>query len=197
MNERLRHIYEVSLVALSKKGFQATSMRDIASAVGIQTPSLYNYFTGKQDLLFRLMSFIMDDLTQRTREAVAPHKDDPVAGLTAAIETFVLFNTAHPDEAAVSDAGLSALDPEQRKAIVAVRDEFDSIFTALIQDGMDREFFNRGDPTIVKNAITSACARIYLWYRPDGRYPPDDLARTLSRYLIAGLVYEQRAKEDV
>jgi len=196
MNERLKQIYAVSLVALAKDGFQATSMRDIASAVGIQTPSLYNYFTGKQDLLFRLMNFIMDDLTERTRDAVVSHADHPVAGLTAAIETFVLFNTTHPHEAAVSDAGLTALDPDQRKAIVVIRDKFDAIFTGLIEDGMGRELFNPGDATIMKNTITSACARIYLWYRPDGRYTPEDLARTVSRYLIAGLVHEESAEED-
>lgn len=187
MNDRLKQIYQVALVALSKNGYHATSMRDIATAVGIQTPSLYNYFSGKQDLLFRLMRFVMEDITEQTRTAVAEHEADPVAGLQAAIETFVLFNTTHPHEAAVSDAGLSILDARQREEIVALRDEFDAIYTNLICEGMNQNVFDKGDPTIAKNAITSACARIYLWYRPDGRHAPEELARALSTYLTAGL----------
>jgi AcrR family transcriptional regulator len=195
MNDRLKHIYEVALVALSQNGYHATSMRDIATAVGIQTPSLYNYFSGKQDLLFRLMRSVMEDLTEQTRSAVAQHEGDPLAGLRAAIETFVLFNTTHPNEAAVSDAGLSTLNAGQRQAIVDFRDEFDAIYTGLIRTGMDREVFSQGDPVIAKNAITSACARIYLWYRPGGRCTPDELAHTLSNYLTAGLLRDGTTKE--
>ena len=187
MNERLKQIYEFALVALSEKGYHATSLRDIAAAVDIQTPSLYNYFSSKQDLLFRLMRFIMEDLLSRTAEAVETRRGDPVAALKAAIEAFVLFNTTHPNEAAVSDAGLSILSDEQRKEIVVIRDEFDFIYTNLIQQGMDQGLFSGADPTVAKNVITSACARIYLWYRPGGRYTPEELAQTLSDYLTAGL----------
>lgn len=188
MNDRLKHIYEVAFVAMSEDGYHATSLRNIATAVGIQTPSLYNYFSGKQDLLFCLMRFVMEDLTEQTRTAVAHHKGDPFTGLQAAIETFVLFNTTHPNKAAVSDAGLSTLNPGQRKAIVVFRDEFDAIYTGLIREGMDQKIFCVDEPTIARNAITSACARIYLWYRPGGHYSPEELARKMSNYLTAGLL---------
>jgi len=196
MSDRLKRIHEVALVAISQNGYHATSMRDIAAAAGIQTPSLYNYFTGKQDLLFRLMLSVMEDLTQRTRTAVEQQEGDPVSNLRVAIETFVLYNATHPNEAAVSDAGLSTLNAGQRQAIVACRDEFDAIYTGLIEEGMERELFRKDDRTIAKNAITSACARIYLWYRPGGRYTPEELAHSLSNYLTAGLL-SAREKEEV
>jgi hypothetical protein len=99
----------------------------------------------------------------------------------------VLFNTTHVNEAAVSDSGLSILDGDQRVEIIRLRDEFDGIYTSLIEAGQKKGVFAEGDPTILKNAITPACARIYLWYRPDGRHTPDRLAETLSHYLISGL----------
>lgn len=188
MNDRLRRIYEVALVALSENGYHGTSLRDIASAVGIQTPSLYNYFTGKQDLLFKLMRTIMEDLIAETRRAIDAEPDDAVLGLRAAVRAFVLFNTTHPNEAAVSDAGLSILDPAQRHAIVILRDEFDEIYTGLICQGIASGALRDLDPVVAKNVITSACARIYLWYRSDGRFSPDQLAETLSVFLTAGLI---------
>ena len=36
------------------KGYHATTMRDIASEVGIKAGSLYNHFPGKQDILLRI-----------------------------------------------------------------------------------------------------------------------------------------------
>lgn len=187
MNARLKQIYKVALVTFSEKGYHGTSLRDIAVAVDIQTPSLYNYFTGKQDLLFRLLKFIMEDLIDRTEKAVFPHTDDPVAALRAAIEVFVLFNVTHVDEAAVSDAGLSILSPEQRHEIVLMRDKFDRIYTDTIRVGMEKGAFMYVDATVTKNMITSACARIYMWYKPSGAYSPQELAQTVSDYLTAGL----------
>lgn len=187
MNDRRKQIYEVALVALSEKGYHGTSLRDLAAAVDIQTPSLYNYVDSKQDLLFQLMRFIMEDLTSGTRSAVAVHVGDPLRGLRAAIEAFVLFNITHLNEAAVSDAGLSILNKNQRQSIIEMRNEFDAIYTEIILEGMDRAIFIEGDPSVVKNVITSACARVYMWYRPGGRYTPDELARTLSDYLTAGM----------
>lgn len=196
MNDRLRHIYEVAMVAMSENGYHGTSMRDIATAVGIQTPSLYNYFSGKQDLLFQLMRAIMEDLTAETRRAVNSEINDPARRLSAAIRAFVLFNTTHPNEAAVSDAGLSILDAEQREQIIVLRDAFDGIYTDLIRVGIEREVFRETDATIAKNAITSACARIYLWYRPVGRYSPQQLSDSFSKFLMAGLLKAGHVEED-
>lgn len=49
MNTREKIIYE-SLNLFSRKGFDAVSVRDIASAVGIKASSLYNHFKNKQDI---------------------------------------------------------------------------------------------------------------------------------------------------
>src|ERR1019366_6225857 len=47
------------------RGFQATSMEDIADAVGLRKPSLYHYFKSKDDILFLIHDEFIELLLQR------------------------------------------------------------------------------------------------------------------------------------
>lgn len=59
---RLDQIYYVAAKIFCDKGYDATSMSDIADAVGITKAGIYHYVKSKQDLLFAIMNFGMDRL---------------------------------------------------------------------------------------------------------------------------------------
>ena len=61
-------IRQVALDLFFKRGFQATTLRHIASRVGIQVGSLYNHITSKGDLLFEIMETVMLDLLEDQRQ---------------------------------------------------------------------------------------------------------------------------------
>lgn len=58
-------ILAAALDLFSTQGFEATSMQQIAEAVGIRKPSLYSHFAGKQEIL--------DELTQTVMEQYEKH----------------------------------------------------------------------------------------------------------------------------
>src|SRR6202040_2688330 len=58
--ERAGHIYRVAAEIMCQKGFEATSMNDIADVVGLTKAGIYHYIRGKEDLLFQIMGFGMD-----------------------------------------------------------------------------------------------------------------------------------------
>lgn len=49
--ETKQHILDVALELFSRKGFSATSIREIAQTVGVRESAIYNYFKGKNDIL--------------------------------------------------------------------------------------------------------------------------------------------------
>src|SRR5207249_7426989 len=57
-------IRSVALDLFYKHGFQATTLRHIASRVGIQVGSLYNHITSKGELLFDIMETVMQALLE-------------------------------------------------------------------------------------------------------------------------------------
>lgn len=53
------------------KGFDRTTVRDIAAAVGIQSGSIFHHFKSKEDILFAVMEEVIRFNTERLRQAVA------------------------------------------------------------------------------------------------------------------------------
>ena len=187
-SDRMDQIRSAALEAFYAKGYHGTSLREIAVLVGIKVPSLYNYISSKQQLLFDLMSQVMKDLMRQTVEAMRQADPSPVDQLQAVIRAFILYNIAHPHEAAVSDAELRALNRNNLKAIIKLRDEFDAIFSNTISRGIDTGLFAAADVPMVKSSILTVCARVYVWYRPGGSRRPDEVANVISDYLIKGLI---------
>src|SRR5436305_14304299 len=68
-NERLAEIYRTAAQIILRKGYDATSVNDIANALGMTKAGLYHYINGKKELLFDIMNFGLDELDE---EVVAP-----------------------------------------------------------------------------------------------------------------------------
>src|SRR5215470_15529449 len=62
--DRADHIYRVAAEIMCRKGYEATSMNDIADAVGLTKAGMYYYIRGKEHLLFEIMSFAMDTVDE-------------------------------------------------------------------------------------------------------------------------------------
>jgi AcrR family transcriptional regulator len=63
--KRASHVYRVAAQIMCQKGYEATSMNDIAEAAGLTKAGIYHYIRGKEELLFEIMTYAMDNLDQR------------------------------------------------------------------------------------------------------------------------------------
>ena len=61
-----QEILEASLDLFSVKGFEATSISQIANAVGIRKASLYSHFENKQAILDALVKDVLDQYAERS-----------------------------------------------------------------------------------------------------------------------------------
>src|SRR3954452_14977462 len=64
-------VLTVSAEIFSRQGFRATSMNEIAAAVGLSKPTLYHYFRSKEELLVRIYSEVLDESLEDARRVVA------------------------------------------------------------------------------------------------------------------------------
>src|SRR5437763_9103589 len=76
--ERGEQVYAAALRLFREKGYHATSMQDIAAAVGLYKGSLYHYIGGKEDLLVQVFERAMAGLLASVEATVA---DDGLAPL--------------------------------------------------------------------------------------------------------------------
>src|SRR5260370_42487346 len=77
--DRASLIYRVAAEIMCQKGYEATSMNDIADAVGLTKVGIYHYIRGKEHLLFQIMSYGMDmgDEVAFTPALQTCHAEDP------------------------------------------------------------------------------------------------------------------------
>lgn len=78
-----RLICERALEVFAEKGYAATTMRDVAAAVGMRDASLYSHYPSKQAIFDAAVEHQLDRLTQalRSRRALAHPADDASAYL--------------------------------------------------------------------------------------------------------------------
>ena len=79
-------ILDAALDLFAEKGYFGTSLRDVATAVGVRESALYNYFASKDALFDALMT-----AHQHTKlERLSPLVDGPIADGRALLEQFAL-----------------------------------------------------------------------------------------------------------
>lgn len=111
-------ILDAAFALFSEKGFTATSMRDIADAVGIKAASLYNHFAGKRELFDALVERETDYVLEQVRlvGAMATPDDDSTAyaklegnALADLVWTATSLSRERPREDAYAHAGGESL----------------------------------------------------------------------------------------
>ena len=177
--ERADHIYRVAAEIMCQKGYEATSMKDIADAVGLTKAGIYHYILGKEDLLFQIMSFAMDMVDENV---VTPARkiDDPEQRLRTIVERHARRILEMGGAVTVILEEMAALTPAHRRAIRGrKRAYFDLVrqtLEELAREGKLREV----SPTVATFNLFGMINWISRWYRPDGKLSP---AETMSDFL--------------
>lgn len=73
--DRRRQILDTALTSFSNAGYHNTSMNDIAEALSMTKPVVYQYFDSKRALYLELLRFVGDDLVNTVTASVAGSSD--------------------------------------------------------------------------------------------------------------------------
>ncbi len=163
----LERLEEVALELFTKRGFHATSMRNVADKVQVRPASLYHWFPSKQALLQSIMRRFLEGLTREVTRAIDRHSS-PVSRLAAAVWVHVVYHGTHRRAAFVSDTEVRALEGEDAETIMRMRDSYEEIFRQIIADGIESGDFEVRDERVATYAILLQCTGVALWFRPDG-----------------------------
>jgi AcrR family transcriptional regulator len=81
---------------LEELGTDALTMRDVADAVGVRTPSLYKRVRNRSDLFRLILEDVTDELAVALDAAASSSDGDPAAGLRAMMAVYRGFAHANP-----------------------------------------------------------------------------------------------------
>lgn len=171
---RATDVRDAALTLFAERGYHGTSMKDIAAALRLQAPSLYNHVASKQDILRDVMADTMHALMQSVRSAVAT-TEDTTEQLRRAVEAHVRFHARHPREVRVGNHEIPALDEPHRSTITRLRREYSRLVLRLVERGVEEGVFDTGSPPLATYAILQMGIGVAMWYRPDGALSEDDI----------------------
>ena len=185
--DRAALIYQKAAQLIHEKGYDATSMNDIARAVELTKAGLYYYIRGKQELLYEIMNYGMDrlekevieparaaaDSEERLRTVIARHVRLLAGGIGA---VSILMD---------EDAGLSAKQRRQIRARKRAYFEFvRDILLGLKEEGKLRNI----DVTAATLSLFGMILWLPRWYDPAGKLSASALVEEMTKIALGGLL---------
>jgi AcrR family transcriptional regulator len=184
---RLQQIKEVATKFFYVQGYAATDLRQIADAAELHVSSLYTYISGKEQLLYEIMSEGMVEITAGLDEALSG-TDDPAGQLRAALRAHILHHAHRQYRAWTSHVELRSLTGEYLDEILAMRRAYERRWIEVLTRGMAAGQFRESDPRLTMYGLLAAGQSVSRWYEPGGRMSAEEIAGTLTDSALSGLL---------
>ena len=188
--DRLAEVYRTAAQIILRKGYDATSINDIANALGMTKAGLYHYINGKKELLFDIMNFGLDQLEE---EVVNPAHSiaDPAARLRFIITSHARLVTRGDGAITLLVDEITALTPVQyRKITRRKRAHFDrlrAVLDTLKAEGMLQDV----DTTVATFSLLGMINWLSRWFRQDRSLTEEQVADEIARIALNGLLPAQ------
>ena len=187
-SERREHLVRLAAELFAEKGYQATTVRNIADEAGILSGSLYHHFDSKESIVDEILSSFFHDLTL-ANQAALDRGGDPRTILSRLVRN--CFGTLGPHRAAIMvlQNDWNYLRQFGRFAYLSrSEDEAERMWVRQIAEGQRTGLFRDDiDPRLTYRMIRDTIWVAIRWFRPDGRLNADDLADHYIKVLFDGI----------
>ncbi len=186
-NTRSGFIYRTAAQMIYEKGFDATSMNEIAEALELTKPGLYYHVGGKKQLLYSIMDFAMDLLDANVVEP-ARLITDPEQRLRAIISEHARLLTHEAGALAIlidEDAGLAAKD---RDAIVQRKRDYFEFLRQTLEELAAAGRLRPIDTTVAAFSLLGMVMWISRWYDFKGRLDGEQVIGDVTEIALGGML---------
>jgi AcrR family transcriptional regulator len=185
----LDSLLDVAVEAFNERGYEATSMDELATRLGVTKSAIYHHVPSKVELLRLALDRALDALFAVTEEPAAT-TGPAIDRLEHVVRGSVGVLTAHLPFVTLL-LRVRGNSPVERAALQRRR-EFDRVVTALVQAAEEEGDVRPDvDPAITSRLLFGTVNSLTEWYRPgrgqDGGLTPEALADALVTTTFRGL----------
>lgn len=169
----------------NSKGFNATSLDDVADSLKVTKPTIYHYFANKDEILFECVRRGLSSINEAASR-VAAQGGTGADKLRALMIEYGLVMT-QDFGMCVTRTTDSELSEDSRKRFRALKKEIDQTVLQVVESGMKDGSLRAGDARLTTFTITGALNWIGRWFEPDREKSADEVAAAVVATLMAGV----------
>jgi AcrR family transcriptional regulator len=183
---RRRQVVARAAELFDQTGYHTTNMAELARAVGLEKPTLYHYFSGKDEILFWIHEEFIDLLIAKA-EARAELELSSGEELRGIMRDVLELMETHRGHVRVFFEHQRELNEAQSETIRVKRDHYEQLARGIVERGMADGTFRNTEPSLVNLGMFGMCNWAYQWYRSGGRHTTDEIADFFYDLLLNGL----------
>lgn len=172
-------IIQIASRLFSLKGYNSTSLQDIADEVGLHKTSLFHYFKNKEEILTEVMEISFKKYTEILDDAFKKSDFSSEEKFRLALEEQIAVICKYKHYINVALNEIKSLSPENRGKYTRTRNDYSEHFEKIIQEVQADEksnLFKGIDSRIITLGILGMCNWIIKWYRKDGPLTPIEIS---------------------
>ena len=176
-------LLQVAAHLFRNKGYERTTVRDLAGAVGIQSGSIFHHFKSKDEILRSVMEETIRYNTALMRAALADAgtvRERVLALIRCELQS-IMGGTG--EAMAVLVYEWRSLSSEGQAYILDLRDTYEQIWLQVLGEAKAAGYF-KGDPFVQRRFLTGALSWSTTWFRAEGPMSLDELAEEALSLVI-------------
>lgn len=171
-----------------KKGYAATTTRELAQSLGMQKASLYYHIDSKEGLLYDICIESLGNIRSAVTQALAD-ESDPLGRVRALIRAHVVSMLEDREKHATMLTELKALSPARKDEIVRLRNEYERLARDVLSEGQNAGVLWQGaSAKEIHLGLFNLLNWTIFWYRSDGELSPEQLAGLFERIYLDGVL---------
>lgn len=188
--------FEITAAAaqlFADEGAGRVNMTQIASAVELAKPTLYHYFSTKDQILYAIHEQTIGFLTAKLESRKG---SGPVARLRGLFVDSLALVDQFPGYARVVFEELRHLKPELRRQVVENQSAYSAAVHEIVRSGQDAGVFRGGDPHLIVLALFGMINWTHQWYSPSGAHTPEEIADSFFTLFAQGILADSELLAD-
>jgi len=177
-------ILEVAAEQFGRNGYEETKWADVAESVGIGSTALYHYFESKQHCLFEIIAKAVTDFREQFDRRIAEHDDwgeALVAVLRGGFEVseweILRLRVLTAEHGRIAVHASLPREEAARATARANKRDLEFAWGAFLARGMEQGLLPERSPQLLARAVIGLYNSVWVWYRPGGSLPLEEVAR--------------------
>lgn len=170
----------------SKKGYERTSTRDISSNLGLTSAGLYHHFRSKQEMLFEIMNYTIEQVLGTMKQELPSIKDaeDKIAWI---VRNQIKFYSENQSQSKVVVGERKTLEAKYANIIKEKERKYVEFIKQVVEQIIQENSHVSITVEVATFCLLGMLDRVVHWYNPAGKVTPDELATNITTIFLDGL----------